>query len=93
MSNEVELLKIFLWIAFGGWGLYLTTERGRIVNDIKETKKLNVELSQKVEVNEKLLSTYWTTENQGRFEDRVTSAIDRLSGRIDKVLEEISRKA
>ncbi len=90
---DTDIIKIFLWLAFGGWGLYLTSERRRIVGDIKSVKKESADIKARVDVNETLMKTsYWTKEDHARFEDRVTAAVDRLSNRIDKVLEEIIRK-
>jgi predicted nucleic acid-binding Zn-ribbon protein len=89
---DVDLLKIFLWIAFGGWSLYLTSERGRIVNDIKDIKRELSDARNKVDQTQNLLFTAYVTKmDHTKFEDRMTNSIDKLAERIDRALSEMTR--
>jgi len=84
----MEVLKYLLAVCFSGWCLYLTAERGRIVEDIKEIKAKAESAYTKAEVLASFVtSTYLTREEHKEFDSRISKSVDRLSDRIDIVLE------
>ena len=84
---SIELLKYLLAVCFGGWSLYLTSERGRIVDDIKEIKYKAESAYTKAEVlGTFVTATYLTREEHKEFDNRISKSVDRLSDRIDVVL-------
>lgn len=84
--NEL-ILKIFLGVAFGGWSLYLTSERGRIVSDIKKLQQEQNEHDKRLVTTDHMLANnYITKSDHAHFEDRMVDAINKLSERIDKLI-------
>ena len=83
----IELFKYLLAVCFGGWSLYLTSERGRIVSDIKEIKGKAESAYTKAEVLASFVTaTYLTREEHREFDNRISKSVDQLSIRIDQVL-------
>lgn len=84
--NEV-ILQVFLGIAFGGWSLYLTSERGRIVSDIKKLQQEQNDQDKRLTATDHVLANnYMTKSDHSHFEDRMVDAINKLSERIDKLI-------
>jgi hypothetical protein len=90
MTLDGDLLRFILWVCFGGWCLYLSAERGRIVSDIKDQKHKIEELEKAQGITATTLQTgYLTKEEHKDFDNRISKSIDKLSDRIDQVLQKI----
>jgi len=84
-----DIFKILLWVCFGGWSLYLTTERGRLVDDIKTLKMQTEDIEKQLAISERVMNTsFWTKDDQLRFEGRMINSIDKLTDKIERLMAE-----
>jgi hypothetical protein len=85
---SLEALKWILGILFSGWILYLSAERARVVGDIKEIQKKANEAFTKAETLATLVHAVFLTKEEHRdFDNRISASIDRLTNRIDQILQ------
>ena len=83
-------LEIGLGVCFGGWSLYLTSERGRIVDDIKDIKhKADTAYTKSEVLGTYVSQTFLTREEHKEFDSRISRSVDNLSSRIDRVLDKM----
>jgi len=82
---SIEILKWLLGICFGGWVLYLSSERNRVVEDIKEIKSKANEAYTKAETLTTLVHVVFMTKTEHKeFDNRISASLDRIADRIDK---------
>jgi uncharacterized coiled-coil DUF342 family protein len=90
---DSDILKFAIWFCFGGWCLYLSSERARIVSDIKEIKEKADKAFTKAETLATIvMTTYLTKEEHKDFDNRISTSIDKLSDRIDKAIQTMVAK-
>lgn len=84
---DISVLKFLLWVAFGGWVMYLSSERKKIVDDVKTMKAELIEIAAELRaIDARVSSSYLTKTEHRDFDNRISASIDRLAERIDKVL-------
>ena len=87
---SLGLIELSMSVCFGGWAAYLTSEKNRIVGDIKEIKEKAVTALNKADTLAAYSSaTFLTREEHREFDSRISKSMDRLSDRIDKVLDQM----
>ena len=88
MIVDPPTLEVLLGVCLGGWSLYLTSERGRIVEDIKEIKARANDAYTKAEVLAQFANqTFLTRTEHKDFDTKISTSVDNLSSRIDAVLQ------
>jgi len=84
---SLEALKWILGILVSGWVFYLSSERSRIVDDIKDIKGKANDAYTKAETLTTLVHVVFLTKAEHKeFDNRISASIDRLTDRIDKVI-------
>lgn len=90
MTIDPPTLDVLLAMCLGGWSLYLSSERSRIVRDIKDLRRrIDAAFIKAETLSNTVLGNYLTKNEHIEFDNRISKSVDRLSDRIDRVLDQM----